>query len=155
MDKKLKNYIVQLVLRRGTMKWRPRSNALKKARRELPRKINKDGSKSKKAEFEYQCAICKEWFRGGKVQADHIESIIKLDSSQAEMSLDEIVERMYCSEEGYQILCAPEKGKGCHAIKTDLENKLRSEYKEKKSERENTIECMTILKEFNKKGKKK
>jgi 5-methylcytosine-specific restriction endonuclease McrA len=62
-----------------------------------------------------------------KMDVDHIVPVIPLDSSMKDMSLDELVDRIWCSIEGLRVLC-----KSCHDDKTAIENKVRREFKKQK-----------------------
>jgi 5-methylcytosine-specific restriction endonuclease McrA len=66
---------------------------------------------------------------------DHIEPVIPYDSSAEEMSIEDIIHRVYCfdNEDNFQYIC-----KECHTGKTSKEKTLRSKYKKlKKLEEEN------------------
>jgi hypothetical protein len=110
-------------LRRLSLRWPPRGKALKEGRRELPRKIKKDGTPFKKPNFEYQCNACKEWFKSSDIQLDHIEPIVD-PKADTVLSEEEFIGKfaigLLCYEEGYQRLCEP-----CHDTKTRNENNIR------------------------------
>lgn len=55
---------------------------------------------------------------------DHIVPVIPVDSSFEEMSLDTVVDRLWCEENNLQLLCEL-----CHDIKTRAESSLRREFK--------------------------
>lgn len=59
---------------------------------------------------------------------DHIECVIPYDKTTKEMSLDEIVPRIYCHEDKLQYIC---KAK-CHKEKTAKEKTIRSKYQQLK-----------------------
>jgi hypothetical protein len=66
--------------------------------------------------------------RKSKINIDHIEPIVPIEGfGIMDWDWNVYIERMFCSEEGFQTLC-----KECHDIKTDLENKLRKEYRDEK-----------------------
>jgi len=90
-------------LRRISYKWPPAYAALKKAKRGVD---------------QYECAKCKKSFKRKEVQRDHIQSVI--DSSDGFLTWDIYISRLFCSVDGYQILC-----KVCHKKKTLKENKKR------------------------------
>lgn len=75
-----------------------------------------------------KCATC------GKPEAksycviDHVEPVIPVDSSFEEMSLDDVVDRMWCDPTNLLPIC-----EACHIIKTKSENRQRREYKNAKS----------------------
>tara|TARA_R110000850_G_scaffold75037_1_gene164005 strand:- start:44 stop:484 length:441 start_codon:yes stop_codon:yes gene_type:complete len=64
----------------------------------------------------YKCASCEQLFNQKSVQVDHIEPAGSLQSFE---DLASFAERLFCGEEGLQILCTQ-----CHDIKTkeDREN---------------------------------
>ena len=91
-------------LRRISMKWRPRSEAKNAARR------NYKGP-NRRQKYEYQCAMCREWFAGKQVQVDHIVPCGSLNSYD---DLSDFVERLFCAKEGFRVLCTP-----CHQATTN------------------------------------
>lgn len=90
-------------LRRASMKWTPRSDALKKAR--VSRGI-------------YRCNICNDLTGRLGGNLDHIEPVI--DPVKGFINLDVYAARLM-TYDGWQWLC-----KVCHAEKTLEENKLRA-----------------------------
>ena len=97
-------------------------------RRELPRKIKKDGTLYKKPNYEYQCNNCKEWFRSSDTVMDHIIPVVAVDDIKAkseEEFIGKFAVSLLCYENNWQRLCNP-----CHDTKTEEENKVR--YKPKK-----------------------
>ena len=105
--------------------------ALRAARVELPPKINKDGSVGKKNQVRYRCACCSGLFSQKHVQVDHIESVVPLWKSEAEMTYDEIARGVFCKIDNLQVLCStPKKLNGgkdsCHRLKTNKENYIRN-----------------------------
>ena len=90
-------------LRRMTMKWKPRSDCLKAARRPY------DGP-DRRRKWEYQCAECGQWFPGKQVEVDHI---IPAGSLQSFDDLPGFVSRLFCETEGLQVLCK----ETCHHLK--------------------------------------
>lgn len=97
-------------------------SALRKAFSRYPVKfdvLNK-GRKAvtgKRHRWEYQCASCKKWFKSTEVQVDHKEPAGSLKSYE---DLPGFVRRLFCEEDGLQILCKP-----CHKIKTAEERARR------------------------------
>jgi hypothetical protein len=91
-------------LRRASLRWRPRAEALKRVRRKYvgPNKAQK---------WEYQCAKCQGWFKGKDVEVDHIISCGELTTFE---QLGVFCERLFTEVEGYQILCKAT----CHQHKT-------------------------------------
>lgn len=114
-------------LRRLTMRWPPRGRVSKASRRELPRKIKKDGTPYKKANYEYQCKSCKKWFRSSDTVMDHVIPVVdpKAESSLTEEEfIGKFVVSLLCYEDNWQVLCNP-----CHDKKTEKENKIRKSVK--------------------------
>jgi 5-methylcytosine-specific restriction endonuclease McrA len=70
---------------------------------------------NKRQKFAYECGPCKGLFKAKDVQVDHIQPAGSLLSRQ---DLPQFVERLYCGEDGLQVLC-----KQCHQIKTNKERK--------------------------------
>ena len=91
-------------LRGGSLRFPSRYAALATAKRYKP--PNKPG----KHRVEYLCAACQELFEGKNVEVDHIEPAGSLKSYA---DLAGFVERLFCEEDGLQVLC-----KACHATKT-------------------------------------
>ena len=100
---------VRSALRRAAMKWPVKQDVLHAARRS-----KKKGTPGRHR-FEYQCNECTKWFKGSEVQVDHI---IPAGSLTCPEHLPEFVERLFCEEDGLQVLC-----KKCHHIKTQEERK--------------------------------
>jgi 5-methylcytosine-specific restriction endonuclease McrA len=66
------------------------------------------------------CPVCKVPTPKSYMQVDHIDPIIPLNRSFEEMSLDEVVDRIWCEENNLQALCET-----CHDKKTKAENAER------------------------------
>jgi len=92
-------------LRRAFRYWKPITAAKLEARRTYT------GS-NKRQKWEYQCAVCNQWFKGSDTQVDHIIPCGSLKSSE---DLAGFLERL-TPESGFQVLCKP-----CHKIKTTKE----------------------------------
>lgn len=101
-DTRLKRFIVAS-LRRATLYWPERNEALKAAR--IERGL-------------YQCNHCKECFSKKQVRLDHIEPVVRLSGFT---NWDDYLKRMFPKAEGFQVLCL-----GCDKLKTDEENILRT-----------------------------
>ena len=76
----------------------------------------------------YRCAECKKDFAPKDVQVDHIQPIVEIGTLSKDMSWDEIVNRIFCSEDNLQVLC-----RDCHAKKSRAENAERRAIKNAKS----------------------
>lgn len=99
---------VKSILRRGTLKWKPRNDALKAARI---------------AHGKYICAECKQITRRKDIQLDHKLPVIDIKTGQEDKY------RLYSPNENWQVLCL-----SCHDTKTRLENEMRQHYKNKEKE---------------------
>lgn len=90
---------IRSALRQKSRWWKPISDVKKAARRPY----NGDNKRQK---FEYQCAICEDWFPDKQTEVDHIVPAGSLKSSD---DLKGFVERLFCEAEGLRVLC-----KDCH-----------------------------------------
>lgn len=115
-DAKFKGWIISL-LRRGTMRWPPRTECLNKAK--TTKKIN---PKTKRLAQHFKCKACKKDFPAKEVVVDHIEPVV--DIKKGFENFDTYIERMYCSVKNLQVLC-----KDCHEEKSRGEKELRKQYK--------------------------
>lgn len=104
MDKAKKDFAANL-LRRGSYKWPPRSEAKRAA---------------KVAYGVYECAICKQHVKSKDTQVDHVLPV--KDVRPVEQTLDETADRMFVDEKMFQVLCVI-----CHKSKTKIENTCRDE----------------------------
>ena len=59
---------------------------------------------------------------------DHVNPVVPYDRTTNDMSLDEIIPRIYCNESNLEYLC---KAK-CHKEKTEKEKTIRKKYRELK-----------------------
>jgi 5-methylcytosine-specific restriction endonuclease McrA len=102
--------MIRAALRQKSRWWKPVANVKRKARR--PYK-----GPNKRQRFEYQCAICLNYFPEKKINVDHKIPAGSLLSSD---DLKGFVERLFVEEPGLQVLCS-----GCHDKKTkqELDNK--------------------------------
>lgn len=111
-DAKFKGWVVSL-LRRGTMRWPPRNEALQAAKTE--KKINE---KTGRMAQHYECASCKGQFSAKNVCVDHIEPVIHPEVGFVDWNV--YIERMFCSVVNLQILCST-----CHDVKSANEKQQR------------------------------
>jgi 5-methylcytosine-specific restriction endonuclease McrA len=115
MDKYQRDF-AENALRRASYKWKYRSKAVEKSVvEEGSYHIDIPGDRSRK---KYECAMCGLIFRKKEVQVDHINPVIPLTGRD---DMDGYVERMFCYEDGWQVLC-----KSCHKDKSDEENRNRT-----------------------------
>ena len=101
---------IRSALRRAWMRYPVKHQALKEARRNSQ-------SANKRLKYEYQCNVCKEWFRGDEVQVDHKKPAGSLRDYK---DLPLFVENLFCEPDNLQVLCKP-----CHKTKTNKERKKR------------------------------
>lgn len=92
-------------LRRLTFRWKPRQAAKNACRRDYT------GS-NKKQKYEYECNICKNWYKGDEIEMDHK---IECGSLKSADDVAMFIERALVEKEGWQALC-----KECHKLKTKL-----------------------------------
>lgn len=105
---------------------------LQRARYELPPALKKDGTPGKRPQVRYECAICGGMFMQKYVQVDHIEPVVPLHKVEAEMTYDEMAERIFCPKSNLQVVCSTPLSKNngkpsCHKIKSDEENYIRKQ----------------------------
>ena len=104
---------IRSMLRKGSTRWKPKYDCKKKAR--LPEKLpNAKG----RLVFHSKCSRCEGVFPETETKVDHIEPVV--DPDKGFTSWDEFIERLFCEEEGLQVLCNP-----CHDEKSEEENKIR------------------------------
>ncbi|NDD84110.1 hypothetical protein EBZ38_07530 [bacterium] len=108
IKQELKKFLVP-VLRRASYRWKPRSEALKKAR--VDRGL-------------YQCNSCKESFKQTDICLDHVFPVVNPKVGFIEWN--SYIERMFPDIDGFQVLC-----KLCHDVKTKLEDEMRKIYNKK------------------------
>jgi len=113
------NSFIKSALRAASSRWPVKYVVLKEAATE--KKIN---WKTGRVAQHYQCASCKEEFPLKEVQVDHINPVI--NPATGFVSWDEVITRMFCEKEGFQVLC-----KVCHAAKTLAERQHKKDNKNK------------------------
>ncbi len=109
---KFKGWIIAL-LRKGTMRFPPRNEALKAARTE--KKIN---VKTGRMAQHFKCAGCGGEFTSTNVVADHIYPVV--DPNKGFVNWDTYIERMFCTKDNFQCLCSE-----CHDVKSAEERTQR------------------------------
>jgi 5-methylcytosine-specific restriction endonuclease McrA len=109
---------IKSALRSASQRWPPKFEALKAAKR--GKKVN---NKTGRIAEHYLCCECGGEFPAKDVQVDHINAVINPNTGFT--SWDDVIIRMFCEIEGYQILCKP-----CHKAKSNIE---RCQAKERKS----------------------
>jgi len=104
-------------LRKASLKWPPRQQAMAAARRALTKPVGR-------RKWEYLCAGCHEWCEGKHVQVDHK---IPCGSLNCAEDLPGFVTRLFCEVEDFQLICD-----ACHYVKTGKERRKRATSKKKK-----------------------
>lgn len=95
---------IRSALRSAWTRWPPKYVALNNAKRRYT-------GNDPRRRYSYECAACKELFKGKEVQVDHIEECGSLNKYE---DLPEFVRKLFVSEDKLQILC-----KECHKGKTN------------------------------------
>lgn len=108
---------IKSALRSASQRWPPKFEALKDA---LTSK--KENKKTGRQANHYKCNKCKKEFPAKDVQVDHIEPVI--NPSIGFINWDEVISRMFCEKDGFQVLC-----KDCHKEKTNAEKRIAKERK--------------------------
>lgn len=83
--------------------------------------------KRKAVKFWVKCTSCGKMEAKSNVQVDHVDPVIPINSSFDEMTLDEVVNRMWCDLKNLAIVCKP-----CHTLKSKAETKERARIKREK-----------------------
>ncbi len=108
-------------LRQASLRWPPRSEALKRARRQRGK---------------YECAYCLNLFSAERIHLDHIEPVVPLAGAplreNGKIDFNIWIERLFCTPEQFQALCTE-----CHNAKTAREDSMRSFYNQKKKVKKN------------------
>lgn len=98
-------------LRAKFFRWGPRFDALAAAKR-------KARNPAGRIKWEYECAACKGLFPQKHVEVDHI---VPCGSLRSYSDLPGFVERMFCEEDGLQVVCKP-----CHKTITAEQRNAKS-----------------------------
>lgn len=110
-NSRLKSWLIS-GLRRMTMRYPPRNEALRTAKTE--KKINE---KTGRMAQHYRCAECLQEFPAKEVQVNHIDPVI---GDSGFIDWDTYIERMFCPVENLNVLC-----RTCHDVKSAQERKDR------------------------------
>ncbi len=108
------------------MYWPVKTDALNKARRPYT-------GENKRRKWEYQCAVCKQYFTNKKIDVEvkgeikqkpqiEIDHIIPAGSLKSFEDLPGFVQRLLCEVDNLQVLC-----RGCHLIKTNEDKEKTNE----------------------------
>lgn len=68
-----------------------------------------------------KCEVCKSPSPEWSSDVDHIDPLIPIGKTMAEMSMDELIDRTWCPEENLQAICSD-----CHDVKTKKEREERT-----------------------------
>lgn len=108
-DSRFRSFLMS-VLRRASRFWRPSDVCIDKSR------ITR-GS--------HTCAMCSGVFRRKDMKKDHIDPVVPIEGFS---TWDEIIERLFVEEEGWQAICIT-----CHDKKTKEENDKRKALRKEKA----------------------
>lgn len=118
-EPKLKKYnkktFVTAALRRASLRWPPRNEALKRARVDRGK---------------YKCAVCEKHFKKEEIHIDHILPII--NPALGFVGWDDFIDKLFCDVDSFQILCKLD-----HEVKTMMEDEMRKYWKEINEQEEN------------------
>jgi ribosomal protein L44E len=106
------NSFVKGALRAASQRWPPKYSVLTKAF--TSRKENKATGRLAK---HFECNKCKQEFPQKEVEVNHISPIVPVTGFD---SWDKVIERLFCEEEGLEVVCKP-----CHKSITKEENIIR------------------------------
>lgn len=76
------------------------------------------------------CPVCKTPKPKYTMVVDHISPVIPVEMSFEEMSLDDVIDRMWCEENNLQPIC-----EDCHKVKTKLEQAERRKNKKARNKK--------------------
>ena len=110
------NSFIKSLLRKGTQRWGPKNTTLQKAR------VSKGNYLCEGCKQVVPVTVKKDNKRVRNVFVDHIEPIVS--PSEGFISWDKVIERMFCEEDGFQVLCDQ-----CHKRKTAEERQIATERK--------------------------
>jgi 5-methylcytosine-specific restriction endonuclease McrA len=89
--------------------------------------VSHSDPKRKRVKTWVKCAVCGKYDAKSSVAIDHIQPVVPLDRSFEEMSLDEVVDRMWCDPTNLQTICEKD-----HLIKSKEESRIRRDNKRSK-----------------------
>jgi len=105
---------IRSLLRHGSIRWRPKNEAKKKARHHV-----KLPGKTSRLVFHSKCAHCGKLHPETETAVDHIEPIV--DPNVGFTNWDDFIHKLFCEEDNLQVLCTP-----CHAAKTKAEKEINT-----------------------------
>jgi len=98
---------IRNALRKRSIVWKPISQCREMAKRRYT-------GPNKRQKYEYQCNICKNWYKGTQICVDHI---IPVGSLTNIYDLPHFVDTLFCEIHNLQVLC-----KTCHDAKSIIDN---------------------------------
>ena len=103
--------LIRSTLRNASRWWKPIAQCKQNAKRKYT-------GKNKLQKWEYQCNICKGWFKEKEIAIDHI---IEAGALTCKEEVGYFIERLFCEVQGFQCLCdkREDKVESCHKKKTD------------------------------------
>jgi len=121
---------IRSALRSKWLKWKPRSQAIERARRPYV-------GQNKRQKWEVQCALCNDYFMLNDIEVDHYPhdagSILSFED------IGPFVNRLYCEVDNLRVLCKPchkcytlSQSKGISLEEAKLEKKVTAALKDKK-----------------------
>jgi 5-methylcytosine-specific restriction endonuclease McrA len=78
-----------------------------------------------------QCKLCATKTPTYLIVIDHIDPVVPIEMAFEDMSVDVVIDRIWCEKNNLQFLCET-----CHNAKSKLENKARREFKKGKKKHE-------------------
>jgi 5-methylcytosine-specific restriction endonuclease McrA len=108
-DSRFRSFLMS-ALRRASRFWSPARECLGRAR--IARGM-------------YKCENCSKVVGTKEIKIDHIDPVIPISGFE---KWDEVIERLFCEEDGFQAIC-----KECHDIKTKKENSDRKALRKEKA----------------------
>ena len=116
MSPKVKSFAIS-ALRRSSFRWPARYGAVKAAN--ISRGI-------------YKCNICKKEVRAKDKELDHIIPVVDVKTGWT--NFDDFIERLFCSQENFQVICTP-----CHIEKSAKEGSIRKTGKKRLTTKKKTV----------------
>lgn len=91
--------------------------------------IKHSDPKRKRVKRWCRCSVCKQPEAISNMAADHISPVVPVNTSFADMSVDNFIDNLWCLIDNIQSICPK-----CHDLKTAEERKARKKHKNEQSE---------------------
>lgn len=124
---------IRSALRSKSLRWPPRGEALKLARRSYK-------GPNKRQQWEYGCALCNHWYNAKQVVVDHHP--VAAGSILSVEDIGPFANNLYCEVENLRVLCKP-----CHDIHT-LAEKMGCTFDEASLEKDIIEICKKPVKQI-------